>query len=116
MNLYKIPGLNKGNVVAAEEIIRVQALSNYSRIYFANGKIATVAKVLHWFQDELPVDMFARVHRSHLVNRMYVSAIKGQRNKSLLLLNGERIAISRRRQMVFSESYRNLYALVSLQC
>jgi len=116
MNLYKIPGLDKHYGVAAEEIIRVQAISNYSRIYFANGKIATVAKVLHWFQDELPVDMFARVHRSHLVNRMYVSAIKGQRNKSLILLNGERIAISRRRQMVFPEFYRNLYALASLQC
>jgi len=116
MNLYKIPGLDKHYGVAAEEIIRVQAISNYSRIYFANGKIATVAKVLHWFQDELPVDMFATVHRSHLVNRMYVSAIKGQRNKSLILLNGERIAISRRRQMVFPEFYRNLYALASLQC
>jgi len=116
MNLYKIPGLDKHYGVAAEEIIRVQAISNYSRIYFANGKIATVVKVLHWFQDELPVDMFARVHRSHLVNRMYVSAIKGQRNKSLILLNGERIAISRRRQMVFPEFYRNLYALASLQC
>ena len=114
MNLYKIPGLDRDYGVAAEDIVRVQALSNYSRIYFANGKVATVAKVLHWFEDELPVAMFARVHRSHLVNRMYVSAIKGQRNKSLLLLSGESVIISRRKQMVFLASYKNLFAPVNL--
>jgi len=116
MNLYKIPGLDRDYGVAAEDIVRVQALSNYSRIYFANGKVATVAKVLHWFEDELPLELFARVHRSHLVNRMYVSAIKGQRNKSLLLLNGESIGMSRRKQLVFSKSCRNLFAFISLQC
>ena len=106
MKLYKIPGLNKDYGVAAEEIIRVQALSNYSRIYFTNGKIVTVAKVLHWFEDELPEDMFARVHKSHLVNKLFVSAINGERNKSLILLNGESIAVSRRKRMLlFSGSF-----------
>ena len=114
MKLCKIPGLDRDYGVAAEEIIRVQAISNYSRIYFANGKIVTVAKVLHWFEDELPLELFARVHRSHLVNRMYVSAIKGQRNKSLILLNGESVIISRRKQMVVLASYKNLFAPVSL--
>jgi len=88
MKLYKIPGLDKDYGVAAEEIIRVQAVSNYSRIYFVNGKVATVAKVLHWFEDKFPEELFARVHKSHLVNRKYVSAINGKRNKSLILLNG----------------------------
>lgn len=115
MKLYKIPGLNKDYGVAAEEIIRVQALSNYSRIYFTNGKIVTVAKVLHWFEDELPEDMFARVHKSHLVNKLFVSAINGERNKSLILLNGESVIISRRKQMVFLASYKNLFASVGLQ-
>ena len=101
MKLYKIPGLNKDYGVAAEEIIRVQAVSNYSRIYFANGKIVTVAKVLHWFEDEFPLELFARVHKSHLVNRNYVSAINGERNKSLLLMNGECIALSRRKEIAF---------------
>jgi len=108
MNLIKIPGLDKNFGIPAEEIIRVQAVSNYSRIYFADGKVITVAKVLHWFQDELPVDMFARVHRSHLVNRMFVEKINKAQSGNLVLLNGESITISRRKRMLFLESYKNL--------
>lgn len=108
MNLIKIPGLDKDFGIAAEEIMRVQAVSNYSRIYFADGRVITVAKVLHWFQDELPVDMFARVHRSHLVNRMFVEKINKAQSGNLVLLNGESITISRRKRMLFLESYKNL--------
>ncbi len=98
MNLFNIPGVKKSMVVSAEEIIRVEAVSNYSRIYFSNGKNIVVAKVLHWFENELPAGMFTRVHRSHLVNKMFVQEINGIHSKSLLLFNGESIAISRRKE------------------
>ena len=97
MTRLRIPGVNDGFAVATHDIIRIQAFSNYSRIYFSDGKVVVAAKVLHWFEDSLPETMFARVHRSHLVNRMFVAAIKGTRSKSLVLSNGESIAISRRR-------------------
>lgn len=108
MKLIKIPGLDKDFGIAAEEIMRVQAVSNYSRIYFADGKVVTVAKVLHWFEEELPVEMFARVHRSHLVNRMFVDKINKAQSGNLVLRNGETISISRRKRMVLMESYKNL--------
>lgn len=97
MNMLNIPGFKNTMTVSAEEIIRVEAVSNYSRIYFSNGKNITVAKVLHWFEDELPNGMFARVHRSHLVNKMFVQAMNGAPSKTLLLNNGEIISISRRK-------------------
>ncbi len=100
MNFLRIPGCNDGFAVATEEIIRIQAISNYSRIYFSNGKVVVVAKVLHWFEDSLPETMFARVHRSHLVNKLFIEKIKGARSKSLLLYNGESIAVSRRRKVL----------------
>ena len=59
-----------------------------------------VAKVLHWFEDQLPQQMFARVHRSHLVNKMFMLQVNGAKNKILLLNNGESIAISRRKSGV----------------
>lgn len=98
MNSLKIPGVNTSWVVPPEEIIRVEAVSNYSRVYFANGNKLVVAKVLRWFQDLLPAEMFVRVHRSHLINRQFVQKIKGHHSKSLLLNNGESIAISKRKK------------------
>jgi two-component system, LytTR family, response regulator len=100
MNFIKIPFDRGIRMVQAEEIIRVEGLSNYSKIFFATGKQMTVAKVLHWFEDHLPVQMFARVHRSHLVNKIFVHEINGSNYSNLLLTNGENIPISRRKKIL----------------
>ena len=102
MNFIQIPFDRGIRMVQAEEIIRVEGRSNYSKIYFVSGKPMTVAKVLHWFQDHLPVQMFARVHRSHLVNKMFMLQVNGAKNKMLLLNNGETIAVSRRKSGVLA--------------
>ena len=100
MNVFKIPGLKSDFLVSAEEIIRVEAVSNYSRIYFSNGKKIVVAKLLHWFEVELPNDMFTRVHRSHLVNKKYVQDMNAAHSKTLILNNGDCISISRRKRVL----------------
>jgi len=100
MNFIQIPFDRGIRMVQAEEIIRVEGRSNYSKIYFVSGKPMTVAKVLHWFQDHLPEQMFARVHRSHLVNRIFVYEINGCNYSNLLLTNGESIPISRRKKIL----------------
>jgi DNA-binding LytR/AlgR family response regulator len=65
MIFFKILCLNHGFFVRTKAIIRVKGKSNYSCVYFSDGKKIAVAKVLHWFEDALPVEMFARVHKSH---------------------------------------------------
>lgn len=103
MNSLKIPGLKKDLVVTADEIIRVEAMSNYSRIYFADGNKLVTAKVLQWFENLLPAGMFVRVHRSHLINKNFVEASEGSYSKTLLFLNGERIPVSRRNRKAMIE-------------
>ncbi len=84
--------------VMPEQIVRVEALSNYCRIHFTQGYPMTVAKLLQWFEAELPDTMFARVHRSHLVNRIHIEHISTGRNGVVQLRNGERVTVSRRRK------------------
>lgn len=80
-------------------ILRVEASSNYCKIHFINQqKRLVVSKVLLWVQDRLPADMFIRVHRSHLVNRLHVQKVKGTSVKIIQLTNGEFIPVSRRKQ------------------
>ena len=102
MTHFNIPFDGGNRLVQPENIIRVEASSNYSKIYFSNARPMTVAKVLHWFQDRLPPEMFARVHRSHLVNKIFMHQINGNNRNTVLLLNGETIAISRRKRAVLS--------------
>jgi two-component system, LytTR family, response regulator len=100
MNFIKIPYDGGIRLVQAELIIRVKSISNYSKIYFAGSQPMTVAKVLHWFEDRLPIQLFTRVHRSHLVNKMFIDTINNAANANLVLTNGEHIPISRRRKML----------------
>lgn len=90
---------NKGvSLLRLQNIVRIQSLSSYSKIYFAdNSHPLTVAKVLHWFEEHLPAEMFVRTHRTHLVNRQHIKKISLSVH-ALQLSNGETVAISKRRK------------------
>ena len=98
MNLIKIPSLNNNVVVSISEIIRIEAVGNYSRVYFADGTKMVVSKVLQWFEKLLPASMFVRVHRSHLINMQFLKSIKGIDTKILLMVSGDYIVVSRRKK------------------
>jgi two-component system LytT family response regulator len=90
---------NKGiKAVTPANIIRIEANSNYCRIYFDNEHPLTVAKVLHWFEEILPDEYFYRIHRTHIVNRLFVSTISY--DSKLTLVNGEQLQISRRKKNI----------------
>ena len=88
---------NKGpKKVLENNIIRIEASSNYCKIFFSNERPLVVAKVLHWFQDHLQEEMFCRIHRTHLINRLYVSEV--MESSMLKLSNGDMLQISRRKK------------------
>ncbi len=99
MKQLLIPTNKGGKIVLVNDIIRVEASSSYSKIYFCNEKPLLVAKVLQWFEIHLPDDLFCRIHRTHLVNRMYVCEVS--RRNSLALSNGDIIQISKRKKRVY---------------
>ncbi len=81
-----------------QSIIRMHANRNYRKIIFSSEQPVTVAKVLHWFEDNLSTDYFIRIHKTHLVNRDFVSSVE---DKSLIhLSNGDILQISRRRRQL----------------
>jgi two-component system, LytTR family, response regulator len=106
MNLS--PGISvstcKGSVtIPLHNIIRIESSSNYSRIHFADKSYPlTVAKILQWFEETLPGDLFLRTHRTHLVNRQHIMSVTLS-SKLLHLSNGETISISKRRKQWVKE-------------
>lgn len=96
MKQILIPTSRGTKTVLEEDIIRIEASSNYCKIFFNNERPLVVAKVLHWFQDNLPEETFYRIHRTHIVNRMHVAGITEQ--SMVRLSNGDIIQVSRRRK------------------
>lgn len=59
-------------LLVSDEIIRIEAEGNYSKIFLTHGKCRMVTKTLKDFEDSLPEQSFFRVHKSHIVNLKYV--------------------------------------------
>ena len=78
-------------------IVRIEASSNYSKIYFSNGKMLLTAKVLKWFEERLPQEGFTRLHRSHLVNNYFLQ-FNQNTCSAFELKTGKIIQVSRRRR------------------
>jgi two-component system, LytTR family, response regulator len=100
------------------DVLRIESVSNYSRIYFTDDKRPLlVAKVLSYFEDTLPACTFTRVHRSHLVNRIYIKDVVDCKQSGLQihLVNGEIIGVSRRKKAAFKRSCRNNWEIATQQ-
>jgi two-component system LytT family response regulator len=58
-----------------EEIVRLEASSNYTNIYFTNKTKMLTSKVLKEFAEMLEPFGFLRTHRTHLINRQQIRCI-----------------------------------------
>ena len=86
------------DIINLQELVRIEAKSNYSKLFMANGNTLLVSKVLKKFDEQLGNGLFVRIHKTHLVNLSFIRAFHGSRNKTVLLENGENIEVSRSKQ------------------
>src|SRR6185436_15427187 len=84
------------SVIDISTIVRIEALSSYSRILLTDGKQILVSKVLKYMEGLLEGKGFTRIHRSHLVNTAWIQSYNLY-HLNVLLYNNEQISISRRK-------------------
>jgi two-component system, LytTR family, response regulator len=88
-------------LVNVEDIIHIEASNNYSHFYFINRPKIIVSKTLKDFEEQLSKHNFFRIHQSHLINLKYVEAVKTNDGDYVLLQQGHRVEISRRKKADF---------------
>jgi hypothetical protein len=83
--------------VSTENIAQLKGAGDYVEVHFESGKTSLYNGSLAGLEGELP-PTFLRVHRSHIVNTAFVSALErdGTGIGRLLLSNGMDIPVSRR--------------------
>ncbi len=77
-----------------DEIIRLEADSNYTRIITTNKKYLA-SKSLIEFRKKLPEELFICPHRSHLVNLQHVSKLEYIKSSFLVMDNGDLVRVSK---------------------
>ena len=88
-------------LVDLNDIIHIEADSNYSVFHLSNLEKIAVSKVLKDYEEILPEDTFVRIHKSSIVNLFYVREYINKNGLQVVLNNGELITVSRRRSSDF---------------
>jgi two-component system LytT family response regulator len=82
--------------VEIDEIIRLQAESNYTHIFLTGNKVFISAKTLKEYDEMLEGQRFLRVHKSHLVNPAHIQAY--DRQGILLMSDNSKVEVARRKK------------------
>ncbi|RZL42029.1 MAG: response regulator transcription factor [Pedobacter sp.] len=96
-----LPSSQGFRVIDIDDIVHIEADSNYSVFNLVNLEKIVVSKVLKDYEEILPENRFVRVHKSSIVNLKFVKEYNSKNGLQVLLNNGEVIIVSRRRASDF---------------
>ena len=84
-----------------DDIIHIEAQSNYTVFSFSNRPRLTVSKTLKEFEELLPPEQFFRPHHSHIINLQYIKKYMKGDGGQIELQNGELVDVSRKKKEEF---------------
>lgn len=88
-------------VVNVDQIIRVEASSNYSAFYMDDGRQIMVSKAMKEYEEFLLGHGFHRVHKSHIFNLNKMSHLDKADGGFVVMVDGSRVPVaSRKRDML----------------
>jgi len=79
-----------------QDIIRCEAMGNYTRFFTTSGKAYLISRTLGEYDALLSPQGFIRTHKSHLVNKKAISFI--DHDGFAVLRDNSRVEVSRRRK------------------
>ena len=99
-----IPSMEGLQFISMDDIIYLEAQSNYTVIYLRDSYKLTVSKTLKDFEELLPPAVFIRIHHSHIINKNAVEKyIKGEGGQ-VVMKNGTTLDVARRKKEEFMKA------------
>jgi len=108
-NLLTKPFLNKIAIPTSEgilffdiaKIVRLEAESNYTLIYFDDHIKIIASRTLKEFEEILPSDTFFRIHNSHIIHLYFIKKYIRGDGGQVEMKNGDQVPVSRRKKDEF---------------
>jgi two-component system LytT family response regulator len=94
--------------VNIRDIVRFEAEDNYTHIYLKSGEKITASKTIKSYEELLQGLNFYRVHKRHVINLNYMRKFVKGDGGYLIMDDGIKIEVSRRRRPAFMEQMRRL--------
>ena len=96
-----LPSLDGVDFIRIDNIIYLEADSNYTYVYLTGSNKMTVSKTLKEFEDMLPATIFVRIHHSYMINCQAVQRyIKGDGGQ-VVMKNAAVLDVSKRKKAEF---------------
>ena len=98
-----VPQLGSIRFIDLDEIVSLQADSNYTIIHLKDMQKLVISKTLKDFEDLLDDHQFARIHKSYIVNLAYIKEYSTIDGGVVKMVDGNQWSISRRQLDIFLE-------------
>lgn len=99
-----IQSVDKLVFTTARQILYAVADGNYTKIYLNDNQVIRTLRQLGEISQQLPKDLFVRIHRSYLVNLEYVAFFESE-TESVWISNGQKLPVARDRKAGFLEQF-----------
>jgi two-component system LytT family response regulator len=95
-------------VIVLKDIIYLEADSNYCIFHLISGEKVISSKTLKDYEEILTENNFLRIHKSHIINLLYLKEYKNNNGFNVKLINDITIQVSRRRVSEFLEKIKEV--------
>jgi len=96
------------SIYEIDSILRCSAESNYTCVYFTNGKKILFSKTLREFEDLLCGSGFERIHHSHIINLNQLSSFVNKDGGYVILSDKSTLPVSQRKKAQLIQALNNL--------
>ena len=107
-----LPASHGFDVLALDDIIRLEADGSYTKVVMKSGKSAIVSRTLKDFEDAVPKEKFFRIHKSHLINLKYIREYSNVGGCFVTMTDGSKVGVSRRKAPEFVQKIRTVLHVV----
>ncbi len=98
-----LPQLGGTSFIAVDDMISLQADSNYTIIHLKDLQKLVISRTLKDFEELLDGDQFVRIHKSYIVNLHYLKEYSTTDGGIVKMTDGNRWSVSRRQLDLFLE-------------
>ncbi|HEY0898531.1 MAG TPA: LytTR family DNA-binding domain-containing protein [Sphingobacteriaceae bacterium] len=97
------------HIVEVQDIMYIEADSNYSMLYLQSGEVIVATKSLKEFEEILQVSSFVRIHKSIILNLNFLKNYSNANGLCVKLNNNQELPVSRRRYGDFTDKLQNFF-------
>lgn len=104
-----IPSTKGFEVIEIQNIIYIEADSNYSNFHLTNKHVICASKPMHEYATVLEDCNFIRIHKSFVINLDHVTNYLRGEGGSVMLTGGKEVEVSRRKKEVLMQRMKEYF-------